>query len=376
MNKNSAIISLYLILTIFISGQILPALALTHRNNDLIVIHSNTHEKKKIIRKDNNGKNNGEESDTSPLLSLNNFDFSLSAGMGMMRGHTTYQIGGKYTAPDESGELHFPISKLKFPVDINMMLFETGIQFIEKLKTDITFQKNLTKKTGKMRDYDWGVPFENPVNSGTYYWYGPDHLDIYSESKTEIRALIFDLDILYRLPAFNQRRSSSVEYRFFAGLGYLYQRYEFQCRLIRQWDYREANPDPLDAAGDGSVGLTYDIVTHIPYLKINADILFNKIFTINAGIGYSPYVKSEDEDNHILRSKRSYGKSGGDALLFSVGGKVDIIKSLFIRLQFDYLSLNTEGKQKQYIDGSWSATIDQKNSGKRESVELLAGYKF
>ncbi len=376
MKRSPAIISLCFILTVFISHKILPAQSLTPRNNDLILIPSDTHEKKKIIRKDLKEKTNGEDSHSSPLLSLKNFDFSLSAGMGVMRGHTTYQIGGKYTSPDESGEMHFPLSKLKFPVDTNMMLFETGIQFIEKWKTNITFQKNLTEETGKMRDYDWGVPFENPVNSGTYYWYGPDHLDIYSESKTEISTLIVDIDLLYRLPAFNRKRSSSVEYRFFAGLGYLYQRYEFQCRLIRQWDYREANPDPLDAAGDGSVGLTYDIVTHIPYLKINADILFNKIFTINAGIGYSPYVKSEDEDNHILRSKRSYGKSGGDALLFSVGGKVDIIKSLFIRLQFDYLSLNTEGKQKQYIDGSWSATIDQKNSGKRESVELLAGYKF
>lgn len=305
-----------------------------------------------------------------------NVNISVSAGTGIMQGHTTYQIGGHFDSPEGSGEFHFPLSELIFPLNTYLISLETNILLFKKWKADAKFQTNIKRNTDNMKDSDWGIPFEDPPNSGNYYWYGPDHLDIYSESKTELSVYIFAIDLLYRFYRFIPGSSSSTYFNFYAGLGYLYQQYEFECRLIRQWDYREDNPEPQDATGDGSIVLTYDIFTHIPYIKINSEIYFKSMFSINASIGYSPFIKLKDKDNHILRSKKSYAECDGNALLLSLAGKIDLSKSVFIKLQVDYVSIETEGKQKQYEYGVWVATIDQKNFSKRKSAELTIGYNF
>jgi outer membrane protease len=323
---------------------------------------------------------NGESVDKQPaketVINKKNLEISILAGIGIMRGHTTYQIGGNYDSPEGSGEMHFPLSELIFPINTYTALFETNILIFKKLKSGIKFQTNLIEDTDNMKDSDWGVPFEYPADSGTYAWYGPDHLDIFSESKTDLRAYIFEFDILYRFIRYVPKRSYFKEVNLFIGAGYLFQRYEFECRLIRQWDYRPDNPNPQDATGDGNVGLTYDINTHIPYIKLNTELYLKKQYQINFSIGYSPYTIVNDRDNHILRSKISKAECTGSALLFSLSGIINLHTSLFIKLQFNYISIETEGDQKQYTDDEWTATIDQKNFSEKKSAELSIGYSF
>ena len=84
----------------------------------------------------------------------------------------------------------------------------------------------------------------------------------------------------------------------------------------------------------------------------------------------------KDKDNHILRTKVSKANCDGDAKLFSLIGSFEIYNPLFLTLQFDYISVDTEGKEKQYDEGEWLGTIDQKNFSKRRSVEFAVGYAF
>jgi len=317
--------------------------------------------------------------DTNKLQQIENkqqkslFNLFISAGTGIMRGNTTYQIGGHVTTPTGSEDMHFPISELIFPLDVYMANIKGGFEYNEKWRFKTIFKKNLTKKSGNMKDSDWGVPWEDPP--GTYWWYGPDHLDIYSESKTELEAYILDVDFTYK---FLQKRINSMIFSLYSGIGYRHQNYYFECRLIRQWDYRQAAPpsEKMDAVGDGRVGLTYDVTAYIPYLKVAPEFKRDNLFSVEAELGISPYTKVKDKDNHILRSKISKAECEGYAILLSLNGRLDIFNPIFMGLSLEYIYIDTKGKQKQYTNGIWTATIEQKNFSRVAFVELSAGCVF
>ncbi len=307
-----------------------------------------------------------------------NFQALVSAGIGKMSGHTTYQIGG--TTKDSSGtyEMHDPISELMFPIEVYTINLDASFFFFENFNSNLSFKTNLADRTGNMEDRDWGVPWENPIGSGNYFWYGPDHLDVYSESKTDMTMYIFNIDLLYEVYS-NNFSSINTGFQVYAGLGYLYQEFDFECRLIRQYDLR-GDDVPVDQRlnfeGDGSVGLTYNVKSHIPYLEISSLLIYDQKFLLKANIGYSPYVMLNDRDNHKLRNKISKAECKGSSLLFSFAGSYFFENNIFIKGQFDYVKVDTEGKQKQYVSGTWSGTIDQKNFSERKSLDISAGYVF
>ncbi len=309
---------------------------------------------------------------------IQSFQALVSAGIGKMSGHTTYQIGG--TTKDSSGtyEMHAPISELMFPIEIYTINLDASFFFFQNFNSNLSFKTNITDRTGNMEDRDWGVPWEDPIGSGDYYWYGPDHLDVYSESKTDMTMYIFNIDLLYEVYS-NNFSSINTDLQVYAGLGYLYQEFDFECRLIRQYDLRgDVVPEDqrLNAEGDGSVGLTYNVKSHIPYLEISSSLIYDQNILLKANIGYSPYVMLNDRDNHKLRNKISKAECKGSSLLFSFAGSYFFENNIFIKGQFDYVKVDTEGKQKQYNNGTWSATIDQNNFSERKSLDISAGYLF
>ena len=318
------------------------------------------------------GKNNPDNTSGQDYI------FSLSAGINKMSGNTTYQIGGNIDTPEGSGKLQFPLSELKFPLNVYMVSFEGDIDFFEKFKTGIKINKNITKEAGTMEDSDWGVPFEYPyLGSGDLVWYGPDHKDIYSKSDSSLDALIMDINFMYRFVNMTSARNG-LDISFFGGLGYLYQKFNFECVLIHQWDLRPDVPadQNADSNGDGSVALKYSVRSDITYINIAVDMIIHDRYFFNAEAGYSPYVKVRDRDNHVLRDKISKARCEGTAKMFSVCAGFFIERPLFIKLNFEYLSVDTEGRQKQYDTGEYSGTIDQKNFGTRKNVEISTGIEL
>lgn len=132
----------------------------------------------------------------------------------------------------------------------------------------------------------------------------------------------------------------------------------------------------MDAVGDGRVGLTYDVTAYIPYLKIAPEFKKDNLFCVEAGVGISPYTKVKDKDNHILRSKISKAECNGYSILLLLNGRLDIFNPIFIGLSLEYIYIDTEGNQKQYTNGVWTATIEQKNFSRVAFVELSAGCAF
>jgi len=279
----------------------------------------------------------------------------ITVGIGGLSGDTTYQIGGRYVTPPGSGTYHFPISKLEFPLDIWMISVEESKEFKKNWKVSVGAKKNYTRDAGKMEDSDW-LTVANP-----------SQLDLYSQSDAYLDALILGIHVSYR---FFERPHGSLT----AGVGYRYQNFDYECKLNRQWS--PSGLSGYDYTGTGSVDLTYEVTYNIPYIEIRTQYIFTNKWSLDASLGYSPIVHVEDLDVHVLRAKVSEGDCDGDAILFSLKGRYNVSRSWFFALQLDYTYINTDGRQKQYTDGAWSATIDQEITSEQLFGVLYAGYAF
>ena len=112
----------------------------------------------------------------------------LHAGVEAWAGENTYQIG--FPATDAFGNVyegHFPISELKFPLDVIFGVVKLNTVLKDKFLFNAAFKKNITEPDDYMEDRDW-ITESNP-----------SQLDIYSDSEvTRFDGLIVDLDVGYK----------------------------------------------------------------------------------------------------------------------------------------------------------------------------------
>jgi outer membrane protease len=290
----------------------------------------------------------------SPTVSQGS-DTYITVGIGRLSGDTTYQIGGRYVTPSVNGAYHFPISELEFPLDVWIISVEESKEFAKNFKVSVSAGKNYTCDAGKMEDSDW-LTVSNP-----------SRLDVYSQSDAYLDALFLGIHVSYTF-------FEAPQWSFIAGVGYRYQALDYECRLIRQWS--PSGLSGYDYTGTGSIDLTYEVTYHIPYIEIGTQCTFNNKWSLDASLGYSPIVHVEDLDVHVLRAKVSEGDCDGDAILFLLKGRHTLSQSWFLALQLDYTYITTDGRQKQYTDGAWSATIDQKITSEQLCGILSVGYVF
>lgn len=279
----------------------------------------------------------------------------ITVGIGRLSGDTTYQIGGRYDTPSGSGTYHFPISKLEFPLDVWLISAEESKEFAKNVTVGVSAKKNYTRDAGKMEDSDWLTPSN------------PSQLDVYSQSDAYLDVLQLGIHVSYEF-------FEALHWSFSAGVGYWYQNLDYECKLIKQWS--PSGLSGYDYTGTGSVDLTYEVTYHIPYIEIGTHYVVNNKWSLNANLGYSPIVHADDLDVHVLRAKVSEGDCDGDAILFSLNGRYTVSPNWFLALQIDYTYITADGRQKQYTDGAWSATIDQKITSEQVYGVLCAGYAF
>ena len=97
---------------------------------------------------------------------------------------------------------------------------------------------------------------------------------------------------------------------------------------------------------------------------------------MEASLGYSPIVKVEDEDHHLLLSKIGKGDCDGDAILVSLEGRYDFEQNWFLTLQVDYATIDADGKSKSYVEGNYHHTIDRQIESEQIFTALRVGYTF
>lgn len=306
--------------------------------------------------------------------------FSFALGAGMLSGDTTYRIGGTFVdSVGNSAELHFPISELKFPLDVYMVSLEASADFTERWSLSAGVKKNVTGDAGKMKDSDWGYYWLDGCS-----WCATNTLDIYSESDADLDALILDVNLRYKYYEVNHENKmhgityEEIKWSYWIGLGLIYQNFDYEISNLDQWYPSDKYYFGTDSPHDRLSGrvLTYEVTSLIPYLEYVAMLDIKNKFRMEARLGYSPIVNVKDEDHHLLRSKINKGDSDGSAILLSLKGRYNFLKNFFSTFVFDYTKVKAEGKSKAYVSNVYNHTIDLQIESNQLFAGIALGYAF
>jgi len=231
------------------------------------------------------------------------FDVWLKAGM--LRGDSTYTIGGSYS--DNLGnrdELWNPLSELKWPLDV-VLVSLGGQAKLGRFYVRGEITKNATGDAGEMEDSDWGVYFDAfGPNPAPGYTFSPTSKDIFSASSTALDAWIVDIRGRYAVWQ-GARFSTNV------GLGFRYQKFSIVASDVNQYSpsfssYRLDRvfpADPFYYKGNGP-GLDYDVTYTVPFAELSGLYRFGMKVSLEGSLGYSPLVQARDRPPATIQAER------------------------------------------------------------------------
>lgn len=296
-------------------------------------------------------------------------DWDLSIGTGYLLGDSTYQIGGHVddvtTGPDD---LHFPLSELKFPLNSAMLQAEIEKEFAANWQLAVSGKVNITEETGKMKDSDWLTP---------------GSLDIYSESDTEMQALLLDAKLSYlfyegqygETSINNLKAGADVRFFYSAGVGYKHQKFDFDVSNVDEW--YPSSPSVPHTIVPGPA-LTYEVEFCIPYIELAMEMNKSDNMFLNLNVAYAPMINARDEDHHLLRDKVNVADHdwNGDAMFVTVKGRYNFATNWFITLEVEKIRIKSEGRSDASFSGVYDHTIDHKIESDQLSGFLKLGYSF
>jgi hypothetical protein len=304
--------------------------------------------------------------------------FNISAGIEKYSGFTQYTIGGRVELPDGTvGYVQFPLSELKFQLDVFMLFLGFSATIFDRLLISINAGTNIDSDSGSMEDSDWGAWYQEGN-----LWASPTTLDIYSESGAELRAYILDTKLQY--PVLEKSK-----FYLSVGIGFLFQRFDFEIRNTTQWYpsygiYSSYLPIEYSYTYyiPGKV-MTYMVDYYIPYLEFALSYKIFENASISGSIGLSPYTVAEDLDDHILRSKEGRGSSEGTSASLSLRGQYRFTQDFYLEIGFYYFVIETDGEQvqKRYATTAEGppgriGTIQNELKSEQFLFYLSAGYMF
>lgn len=293
-------------------------------------------------------------------------ELDVSLGTGYLSGYTRYQIGGHVAVADGSSEdFHFPISELKFPLDSVMGQLAVGIRLDEKLTLKLKGQTNITADTGSMEDSDW--------------LFSVTQLDIFSESDTEMRAWLGEATVEYTLSEIyylaGRGHEQSYRARYYASLGYKYQKYSFECSNVLQW-YPSLPAIPGDFFAN--LGLKYEAEYQLPYIMLGIDIQGADKGSGGLSVGYIPVVNFKDEDQHLLRDKVNVSDHGwgGQGWIIKAAGRYVLSDHWYLDGDLSWMTAESSGVSKASFGGVYDHSIEQKIENTQIGLFINLGYSF
>jgi outer membrane protease len=260
-------------------------------------------------------------------------DITFGIGIGYLNGNTLYHISS-YDATGQGieSELEFPLKTFLFSIQGGYL--SKDLKGRDEVKITLQWLTNIDNGSGQLKDSDWATDAVDIALVGAPH----AGLDIFSTSDIKLKANILDLRASY-----NNWLSDTLSVGPLGG--FLYQNFHFDASHLSQVGYGPYAPGYTGTI-PGKV-LTYDVTYIIPYLGIHSELQLSKQFHALVDLGYSPWVSAEDEDDHLLRYKRSNGSTTGTAYLAAVSARWDLQDDNSFLLQGQYLKIDTTGTQTQ-----------------------------
>lgn len=300
------------------------------------------------------------------LASTNNFSqSSLGPTIGYLNGDTTYHIS-YYSGPSGiESELEFPLKTVM-----------AGIAWIYRSERsgrnagfilNARWLTNLDNGTGKMKDSDWLTDDLDIVEVGSAH----PGKDIYSESDIQLKATVIDLNV-----TLDSKRKS--KWHIMPIFGYKYQNFQFDVSNTYQVGYGPYAPGYTGFIPGKT--LDYEITYNIFYIAATSRIVSNDSFTADLKLGFSPYTKADDRDDHILRAKLSTANTDGYAYLAELNAKWNMSEYWWFNLRGEYLNISTTGQQFQYFyagpDAGLAFSVDDKITSLQWFISAFLEHKF
>jgi outer membrane protease len=286
-------------------------------------------------------------------------EFWLHAGVESWSGDNTYQIGFPVTdALGNRYEGYFPFSELKFPLDVVFGVLKFDAVVRDKWVINAQLKKDLSDPDDYLEDRDWLTESN------------PNRLDVYSDSEvTEFEGYVFDVDLGYK---FFCRDRGWVA----AGAGYMYQNFEYETSVIRQWS--PSGLPGFDFVGDGmTTSIYYEVDYKIPYLFLGGEALLAPKFKLKGRFAYAPWVSSDNRDQHRLRYKENRsGDLDGDAFMFSADAQYDFAKHWFVTAGFSYTSIDVDGDMDATFFGVYDHTVREELESEQTALFFTVGYRL
>lgn len=279
-------------------------------------------------------------------------------------GFSSYTIGGITESKFGQVVFHFPVSQLTFPSNIYTGKINVTGRLNQSHSFNLSFQKNLNSYSGKLEDSDW-------LSSKS------TEKDIYSESDTFLNLLSYNAKWDYIVNSIIYPNNDKTTYTF--SIGYEHQDFGFEARDLEQW--YPSDPTKEKKTQEGKV-ITYDLSTKIPYWAFNINQTLGKA-SIGIGVGYSPYVKLSDKDDHVLRSKLAKGSLTGQMEFATLSLNYQFSKSFSSFINYQYRLIQSHGIQVQsrYQDtdegkAGHIADLDEKIDSELSSLSFGLAYTF
>jgi hypothetical protein len=286
-------------------------------------------------------------------------EFWLHAGVEVWNGDNTYKIG--FPVSDFLGnyyEGYFPFSELKFPLDVVYGVLKFDAVIRDRFIINAQVKKDLSEPNDYLEDRDWLTETN------------PHQLDVYSESDvTEFEGYVLDADLAYK---FLCRDKGWLA----AGAGYMYQNFEYDTSLVRQWS--PSGMPGFEYTGiDESTSIYYEVDYKIPYLLLSGEVMLNPQFKLNGRFAYAPWVTSDNRDQHRLRYKENRsGDLEGDGYMLSANAQYDFLPHWFITGGLSYTSLDLDGDMDATFFGVYDHTVHEELESEQTSFFLTLGYRL
>lgn len=289
----------------------------------------------------------------------------IMLGVESWSGDNTYQIGYPvhwFDGVVETG--YFPFSQLEFPLDIYMATARGNAEFQDTWMLSAAVKKDISSPDDQMIDQDW-LTASNP-----------SQLDVYSNSNiSEFEGYEFDVTAKYK---FLHGENWSLN----GGLGYIYQNWQYTANIVQQ--YSPSGQTGYNYLGDGTPAIRYKLEYNIPYIQIGGKVNLAKQFSMESNISYSPLVKAEDVDQHLLREKVNKGDLDGYSWMFNIKGKYDFTEHWFMTASYDFKKMKTDGTMSAEFSETYlylygvipNHTVYEELESTQHALALNMGYSF
>ena len=285
----------------------------------------------------------------------------LWGGVDLTGGDVTYEIGGQIRQGPMVEDLHFPISRLEWPLNAAMLSLGGSVE-VGAFDARAVFSKNAARDAGKMKDSDWEIDEM------------PDVLTTYSESDTEFDAWQADGSVRYWVlfPTGNPKETV----RLGGGIGVLYQDFSWEAKDTDQW-----YPQRPDLGHDilRGVTITYDARVLMPYIDVGGKMTYGPLY-FEGRLGWSPYTQVEDVDDHKLRYIRAETTSDGAGAFAELLGRYTFSNGAFLQCAVHMLAFETKGTEKDFVyagpDYGTSWEIEHEVRSSQARLTLAGGMAF